>query len=425
MKPDFVKILLFIAASFAVGWGLGYPLLFALVSSIACNLWILKRAVRLHHWLNNPEEKPHAEKGVFYQLHRDIRAMRKNHRTHSRHLQKDLQQYRNASGVIPDAIVVFEKNEGISWANSLAEQLLGIQHPRDQGLRITNLIRTPAFVDAFAQLHLKPVNIDIQAPNQHQRSINLKIVDLTENTQMLVARDITRLTDINQAQKDFVTNVSHELKTPLTVMRGYLEMFEEHPNVSPELNKPIHDMSLQTQRMQATIDDLLYIAKLEGESDLKDIHRHHEALSINSMIDMIMDAVRPLAEQKQQSIETQINDRLMIMGNRSELQIAFNNLIINAIRYTPEAGNISIKWHHRDTDAVFSVTDNGIGIAPNHIDNLTKRFYRVDQGRSRQKGGTGLGLAIVQNILDRHNAKLNIHSNLGSGSCFECVFSIK
>ena len=239
---------------------------------------------------------------------------------------------------------------------------------------------------------------------------------------MLVARDITRLTDINQAQKDFVTNVSHELKTPLTVIRGYLEILEEHPQLAKELSKPVNDMTLQTQRMQLTIDDLLYIAKLEEQSDPKDILRHHETLSIDHIVDMILETSGPLAKEKRHTIDIQINDQLVIVGNHSELHIAFNNLVINAILYTPEEGNIIIKWHHRGTDAVFSVTDNGVGIAPNHIANLTKRFYRVDQSRSREKGGTGLGLAIVKNVLDRHGAKLNVSSNLGSGSCFECIF---
>ena len=422
MSSDLAKIFIFIGSSIAIGWGFGYPLAFGLFASIACNLWVLKRAVRLHHWFEHTDEKPHAEKGIFYLLHRDIQSMRKNNHAQNRRLQKNLQQYRNASSAIPDAIVVFEKSGEIIWSNSRAEDLLGIENPMDNGQRITNLIRTPTFVEAFADSHLKPVNIDIKAPNQHERSINLKVVDLAENRQMLVARDITRLTDINQAQKDFVTNVSHELKTPLTVMRGYLEMLGEHIELPKNLDKPINDMSLQTQRMQSTIDDLLYIAKLEGQSDLKDIRRNHEFMSIDGIIDMIMDAARPLAEQKKQNIDIQIDDQLIIEGNRSELQIAFNNLIINAIRYTPEEGKITIKWYQQGTDTIFSVTDNGIGIAPNHITHLTKRFYRVDQGRSREKGGTGLGLAIVKNVLDRHKAKLNISSNLGNGSCFECVF---
>ena len=422
MKSDFTKILLFIGLSSAIGWGFGYPLLFCLVASLLCNAWVLNRAVKLHRWVKNKEEELYAENGVFYELHKDIYSMRKKNRQQNRDLQKHLQQFRNASSAIPDAIVIFQKNGEITWSNSLAEELLGIQKSRDTGQRITNLIRTPAFVDAFTEMHLKPVNIDIAAPNRRERSINLKIVDLAENNHMLVARDITRLTDINQSQKDFVTNVSHELKTPLTVMRGYFEMLEEHPQLNESLNKPINDMALQTQRMQATIDDLLYIAKLESQSGLKDIRKHHETLSVNEIVDMIMASTLPLAKNKQQNIDIQINDQLVIEGNRSELQVAFDNLIVNAIRYTPEQGNISIKWHHKEKDAVFSVNDNGIGIAPNHIANLTKRFYRVDQGRSREKGGTGLGLAIVKNVLDRHNAKLNISSNLGSGSCFECIF---
>jgi len=182
-------------------------------------------------------------------------------------------------------------------------------------------------------------------------------------------------------------------------------------------------MHAQTQRMQYIIEELLYLAKLEGQVDLN-AAESHETLSIESIIDMIMDSAEPLAKQNNQTINIDIEKKLPIQGNTSELQIAFNNLVVNAVRYTPENGEISIKWFKRDDTAVFSVTDNGIGIAPNHIDRITERFYRVDQGRSREKGGTGLGLAIVKNILDRHKCQLIIKSSLGSGSCFECVFPI-
>ena len=138
-----------------------------------------------------------------------------------------------------------------------------------------------------------------------------------------------------------------------------------------------------------------------------------------------MDSARVLAEQNEQSITLKVNEDLTILGNESELQIAFSNLVTNAIRYTPQGGKISIQWYQQDDNAIFSVTDNGIGIAPNHISRLTERFYRVDLGRSREKGGTGLGLAIVKNVLEHHNAKLNIESSLGNGSCFECIFPLE
>ena len=424
MKPDLVKVVLFILASILVGWGFNLALEFGLFAAFLSNVWLLLRAKRLHDWFSNKNQLPYAEQGVFYSLHRDIKTMREKHKKQKRALQKTLKDFREASSVLPDAIVMVNKTGEITWSNTLAYKLLGIQFPRDSGHRVSNLIRTPAFVEAFANHKETPVNIDIVAPNQIETMINLKVIDLAQKTQMLVARDITRHTNIQRAQKDFVSNVSHELKTPLTVMHGYLEMLADHPNINEDFKKPISDMSLQAKRMQSTINDLLYLAKLESQPRGTDPQNQHEPISIISIIEMIMDSSLILAKQQQQTIVTNIDDRLSITGNRSELQIAFSNLITNAIRYTPRGGKITVKWYQEDDNAIFSVNDDGIGIAPNHIARLTERFYRVDQGRSREKGGTGLGLSIVKNVLERHNASLKIRSSLGNGSCFECVFPL-
>jgi len=423
MRPDLFKSILLITAFAALGATFGYAAEFGIVGAVLANFWILRRANKLHRWLSTKNELPYAEEGVFYHLHRDIRDIFERNHREKRKLNKSLKKFREASSALPDAIVVFDSQGVISWANTLAEKLLGITEQQDVGQRVTNILRSPKFVEALEDHDNNAMNIDIQAPLDPSHMLNCKIVDLSKNTRMLVVRDITRLTDINKAQKDFVSNVSHELKTPLTVMRGYLEMIEDNKEIPQKLIKPVSDMHAQTCRMQRIIEELLYLAKLQSQPNINSLETH-EPIAIEGVIDMIMDSAAPLANQNNQSITLDIDKDLSIKGNTSELQIAFNNLVINALRYTPEKGNIAIKWSKVNHAAVFSVKDDGIGIAPNHISRLTERFYRVDQGRSREKGGTGLGLAIVKNILDHHDGKLEIESNLGSGSCFSCVFPL-
>jgi len=421
MKPDLIKIVLLVLAAIILGWTFGFAFEFGLVTALACNVWLLYRAKRLHNWFSNTKELPHAEQGVFYLLHRDIKTMREKHKKQKRLLQHNLKRVREASAALPDAVIITNNNGEITWSNKLAAELLNIQHPRDDGHRINNLLRNPSFTAAYEKHNKKPVNIDIEAPTNRNLTINVKVINLAKNMQMVVARDISRHVNTNRAQKDFVSNVSHELKTPLTVMRGYLEIIEDDKDIN---SKPIADMLLQTKRMQSTIEDLLYLAKLESKSELELKANNREAIVIKQILEMFMDSAQLLAEQNNQTIKIEVDEKLTINGNPSELQIAFSNLVTNAIRYTPEGGNIHIQWLQREDEAIFAVTDTGIGIAPNHISRLTERFYRVDQGRSRAKGGTGLGLAIVKHVLERHNAKLSIISQLGHGSCFECVFSI-
>ena len=421
MKPDLIKIVLIVLSAMAIGWSSDISAELGLFAAFCCNIWLLFRAKRLHNWFIKAKDIPHAEQGVFYLLHRDINVMRKKHKQKKRLLQRNLKRVREASAALPDAIVITDNKGEITWSNNLATILLNIKHPRDNGHRISNLLRHPSFAAAYENHGKSPVNIDIESPTNRKVTINLKIINLAENMQMLVARDISRHINTTRAQKDFVSNVSHELKTPLTVMRGYLEIIADNQQMD---SKPISDMMLQTKRMQSTIEDLLYLAKLESNLEKNSKANNHQAININQILEMFMDSAHLFAGKNNQIISMKIDNKLSINGNESELQIAFSNLVTNAIRYTPEGGEINIKWYQHEDKAIFSVSDTGIGIAPNHISRLTERFYRVDKGRSREKGGTGLGLAIVKHVLERHDATLNITSQLGHSSCFECIFSL-
>jgi len=386
MKPDLIKIILCILGVSAIGMTLGYALEFGLIASFLCNVWLLLRAKSLHHWFKNNKEQPHAEEGVFYALHHDINAMRQKHKAEKKELKKNLKKALEASTALPIAIVMIDSFGDISWSNPLAGDLLAIKHPRDNGHRLNSLLRHPSFTAAYSKRETVPVNIDIEAPTNRAITINLKIIDLAENMQMVVARDISRHVDNVRSQKDFVGNVSHELKTPLTVVRGYLELLTDSPNVD-HIKKPIDNMLSQTKRMQSTIDDLLYLAKLDNETSSLGYHNQKEELSVSAIVQPIMESAEILAERNNQKIHTDIDDTLPITGIKSELETAFSNLVTNALRYTPEGGSIYVKWKKENNHGVFSVTDTGIGIAPNHLGRLTERFY-----------------------------------NLGSGSSFECIF---
>ncbi|MDG2293714.1 MAG: ATP-binding protein, partial [Methylophilaceae bacterium] len=165
------------------------------------------------------------------------------------------------------------------------------------------------------------------------------------------------------------------------------------------------------------IEDLLTLSRIESNNEVPSI----TAINMSTLLKMILNDANGLSNGKH-DITLNVEESLDIKGNREELLSAFTNLVSNAVRYTPANGKISIDWQLKNHQAVFSVTDSGIGIEEQYIARLTERFYRVDNGRSRETGGTGLGLAIVKHILTRHKAKLEIKSTLGKGSTFSIIF---
>ena len=235
---------------------------------------------------------------------------------------------------------------------------------------------------------------------------------------MIMVRDVSHLIKVNKMQKDFVANVSHELKTPLTVLKGYLEIMSHHPELPAKLRKPVEQMSEQSTRMQLIVEDLLYLARLEDRLNPGE----HQPVEVTQLVNGIIDSIQPVIERKHHKIQLEIDHKLQLLGNPTELHSAFSNLINNAVTYTDDNGVVDVSWKANATGAEFRVRDNGVGIAVSQLPNLTRRFYRVDDNRSREGGGTGLGLAIVKHVLQRHNAELEINSLIGVGSEFRCLF---
>jgi two-component system phosphate regulon sensor histidine kinase PhoR len=255
----------------------------------------------------------------------------------------------------------------------------------------------------------------------HRLTLLIQLVPYGKNQQLLISRDITSYERIETMRRDFIANVSHELRTPLTVVIGYLEMLSVENSTDPEMQQlALTAMREQTARMQRLVEDLLTLSRLENALN----KLHESTVDMPSLLRELYREAESLSAGKH-TIRLSIDSEDQILGSREELRSAMGNLIGNAIRYTPEGGEIHISWKVRHGKGLFYVRDTGVGIDAAHIPRLTERFYRVDNSRSRETGGTGLGLAIVKHVLNRHQARLKIASEVGKGSEFCIQFPAK
>ncbi len=327
----------------------------------------------------------------------------------------------SAAQALPIGAVTLNKDFQIRWFNAAAEKILHLKPVQDIGQNLLNLLRSPPFVAYAKQTEWdEPLILKIALEGNNQ-SIMMRIVHYADDQLLLIARDLTQIEKLETTRRDFVANVSHEMRTPLTVLSGFLETMREAPKgalseeQSQQYLKLMHEQAL---RMEALVADLLTLSALETSlsADRNTVH-----------MSTLIDSARQQAESLSGGRHTliwEIEPDLNILGNQTELSSAITNLLTNAVRYTPQGQTITVKWHKQaDDSARYSVTDTGIGIASEHLPRLSERFYTVDKGRSRAMGGTGLGLAITKHVAMRHDAQLEIQSKLGFGSTFSLVFA--
>ncbi len=337
---------------------------------------------------------------------------------HKKKISKILSEFRESTSALPDATVVLDSYQTVEWWNKKADENLGFDRRSCRGEHIRALLRDPVF---HAYLDAGDFNQSIQMPAPVDDAITLEVrmVEFGKDKLLLQARDITRLAQLETIRSDFVANVSHEMRTPLTVVHGYLEsMLHSGDEGLEQWQQIIEQMYQQSTRMQRIVEDLLLISRLESGKD----ERIPERFDVRTLLSAIKDEAITLSGSRKHQITLEIEEETSFVGVFSEIDSAFSNLVSNAVRYTPAGGAINIRWGHEESGPCFSVTDSGIGIEKEHIPRLTERFYRVDVGRSRSSGGTGLGLAIVKHVLFRHGSELQISSEPGKGSTFMCCF---
>lgn len=422
MKQDSWRLAGLVAAGLVLGWPLGHPALgIAIGLGIYAGL-LVRDSRRALEWLRHHRDAPPPVlQGYLEELIMEIEKLRQYHRQREEKLSLFLKRFQQATSALPDAILILDSKDHIEWANSRALDYLGIRWPQDAGQRLANLIRHPALIEYLQRQGYSEDNRGITLPSPEDTSVQIeyRVMPYGDYLRLLVARDVTQIHQINQMRRDFIANASHELRTPLTVIAGYLESMEgDMETGAAELQPQFRQMRKQTMRMQTLIEDLLMLSSLETQKP----DSSEEAVAVPDMLAGIYREALTLSGERNHIFAMEIDHELHLRGSHKELYSAFSNIIVNAVQYTPAGGIIRIRWYADDDGAHMKVSDTGDGIAPEHIPRLTERFYRVDKGRSRESGGTGLGLAIVKHIMNRHQGRLHIESEIGKGSIFRCDF---
>lgn len=414
------RVILVVSFSVLVGYHLNEVTLALLLGVSGLLVFHYWQIYRLNFWLTQSKKiSPPKTLGIWAQIYQGIHQRNLRNRDKRKSLGEIIRRFNQGSEALPDAAVVVDGLGEIRWCNRLARIELGLNWPQDLGKDIFQYIDDQQFSDYYqAKRFVKP--LEISSWINPDKVLEFRVVPYADEHRMILIRDVTRLTQMEKMRKTFVANVSHELKTPLTVISGYLEMLPESGDIpQPLMTKAISEMRSQSVRMQTLIEELLVLSRIEASTE----RVFEKLVNVPQLLWQIQIEAEALNRHKKHKLFFDISPILHVYGSESELRSAFSNLIFNAIHYTSKGGVIEVKWTLDGKRAKFSVKDNGDGIANEHIGRLTERFYRVDKARSRSSGGSGLGLAIVKHVLSHHNSALQIQSRVGRGSTFSCVFS--
>jgi len=372
------------------------------------------RLVQLGRWIDSGRRAPAATgSGIWAEIQHQIARRRHSSFTEKRNLVGLLRAFRDAAAALPDAVIALDNDHRIQWFNRAARTLLDLEYPQDIGGHVTNLLRAPRLVDWLRAGATDPL-LDLPAPGDESVRLNLRLIRYAGDQSLLIARDVSQLMRLEQVRRDFVANVSHELRTPLTVVHGYLDLIE--PEQMQEYEPILRELRNQSRRMTQIVEDLLTLSRLEAQNEILT-----ERVGMRPLLEALRREAVGLS-QGQHTISVELIGTHDLRGSTKDLHSAFSNLVSNAVRYTPAGGRITLRWESDAAGGRLSVIDTGQGIPAQHLPRLTERFYRVSTSRSRETGGTGLGLSIVKHVLQLHQARLEISSEIGVGSAFACVF---
>jgi len=419
-RTELNRLCLLLLLAAVIGYAVGHVSWVMLISLCVYYLYNLYQLRRFNLWLNRDSSESDSEPPESFGLWGDTfdgiyRGQEPERRANS-YLSNTVDKAQESSAAREMAVVMINRQGNLDWWNFAAEKLLGLQHPKDRNQPITKLIRNPSFAEYFHSENYDET-LTMEASGEGSRILECQIALFGEYERLMIVRDITQLHRLESMRKDFVGNVSHELGTPITVIKGYLEaILDNLDGMDEKWHKPMRQMQQQSMRMENVVRDLLMLSVLET----KGLTRTQDIIEPQSLFSEIKSDTQQMFKDKAHTFELVCPPSLFVVGKRSELYSAISNLVVNAVKYTPAGGHIKLSANKGVDSLNITVEDNGIGIESHHISRLTERFYRIDSSRSSDTGGTGLGLAIVKHVLARHEADLEINSTYGEGSCFIC-----
>ncbi|PDO84587.1 phosphate regulon sensor histidine kinase PhoR [Kosakonia pseudosacchari] len=409
-----LELLLCCIPAFILGAIFGYLPWFLFAAVTGLLIWHFWNLLRLSWWLwVDKSMTPPPGTGSWEPLLYGLHQMQMRNKKRRRELGNLIKRFRSGAESLPDAVILTTEEGAIFWCNGLAQQMLGLRWPDDNGQNILNLLRYPEFTKYIRNQEFgRPLHLVLN----NGRHLEIRVMPYSEQQLLMVARDVTQMHQLEGARRNFFANVSHELRTPLTVLQGYLEMMQEQTLEGAPREKALHTMREQTSRMEGLVRQLLTLSKIEAAPTLPP----NETIDVPMMLRVVEREAQTLSQQKH-TFSFEVDNTLKVLGNEEQLRSAISNLVYNAVNHTPAGTHVIVRWQHLPQGAEFSVEDNGPGIAAEHIPRLTERFYRVDKARSRQTGGSGLGLAIVKHAVNHHESRLDIVSEPGKGTRFSFV----
>ena len=398
----------------------GYFVLSALFVSSTYLVMTLWRRNSFYRWLeSNQKNESLITSDLWVDIIRRVEIERDQSKENRAFIAREFDNLRLALSSLRVGLVLTDKTWNLTWWNEVGGQLLNLREPDDINSYLFALLRSPSLKEYIAENDFsEPLILDNFTTQQSV--IELYFGDSPSEGYIILVRDISQMRRLNEMRSDFIANVSHELKTPLTVINGYLETLIDNQLVEGVAKDAVESAALQGRRMDNIIQDLITLAQLET-SPSTDI----EAFNLFDLVGQVQQQIASLQKnlkKNQTIVKVLVTEDWVLTGNRNEIFSLLSNLLSNALRYCPDGSLISLRLEQAGHKTSICVDDNGPGIPEPHLSRVTERFYRVDKSHSSITGGTGLGLAIAKHVMGRHSGSLQITSEQGKGTCIRCSF---
>ena len=411
-----IGLALLLGAGATIGWLYGHAGFGLMAAAAVALVWQVRQLLSFDRAMRTGDfDNFRLGEGIWEQIFSRFHYEHEKAARYKKSYRQLLREIQKSTNAMPDGAVILTADNEIVSCNRAAKQLAGLKRKKDRGQRIDNILRDPGLLRV---LHDEEpgTNIEIVSPVNDGDWLNCRVVPYGADQRLLLLHDVTETRRLRKMRRDFVANASHELRSPLTVISGYLDSLADDESIPETWARPVEQMQTQTQRMQQILGEMLELSRLESAGKAK----VNELVDVAELLEVTRQAFAGHADVAR--IEIAVESKATLTGSLAEIETLIVNLVSNAVRSTPKDGTISLIWRDGDDGADLIVADTGEGISADDIPRLTERFFRVDRGRARQDGGTGLGLAIVKHVLARHDAELIITSELGKGSEFRCHF---
>jgi len=381
-------------------------------------LWLYRRLAKLEKWIRRGTKlsQVYDDPGFIGVIIRHLYQQKKQHNQRKKRTKSILRRLNRNISALPDATVLLNEEQEIVWCNEPARYLLNIRSPQDLGYRISNLIRNPDFIDYLEGGNTRDY-IEIDSPTDPSITIQLKITEIGGNQLLLIAHNVSDQKQLQESLKNFVANASHELKSPLTVISGHLEMLEAEDNLSAAGRSSLQVARRQTERMRDLIRSLLLLSQVESYQLRPE---QGDRVAISEIMLNTQAAIEKYPDHGR--VEFSYPSDYFLLGIRAELDGICINLVENALKYSTPDTPIQASWEANVLgEYIFSVVNQGPGIDAQDLPRLTERYYRVARV-AEDVAGSGLGLAIVQQAASKHGAMLQIASEPGLETRFSVTF---